>query len=72
MLSVPICLRLGVYALFWGISMVANPQTCDLKVMTSADLRQPETRGSESLIIGSELDYPVSYHSGYRDLNDHR
>lgn len=52
--------------------MVANPQTCDLKVMTSADLCQPETRGSESLIKGSELDYPVSYHSGYRDLNDHR
>ncbi|MFT4398190.1 hypothetical protein ACLTEW_25015 [Gordonia lacunae] len=50
--------------------MVANPQTCDLKVMTSADLCQPETRGSESLIKGSELDYPVSYHSGYRDLDD--
>lgn len=48
LLSVPICLCLGVYALFWGISMVANPQTCDLKVMTSADLCQPETRGRKA------------------------
>ena len=70
LLAVPICLCMGVFALWWGISLVANPETCNLQAMTSADLCKPGSRGSETLVRSSELDYPAGYYAGYRSLNE--
>ncbi|WP_139057854.1 hypothetical protein [Tsukamurella pseudospumae] len=66
LIATPICLIMGVFAIWLGIVTIHEPATCDLKTMTVSDVCQVGSKGTEKLIADGVSNPP---NRKYRNLD---